>query len=341
MWPGQQQPPGGEQNPQNPYQQQPGQPNPYQQPAYGQQQPGYGYPQPGDGQQPPTVQAWGQPPTVPPQAPQPSGGGSMSTRTVAIVAVAAVVVAAAVTGAIVLTQDDEEPQANDKPPASASSPAAPVSSPPAAPTDNPRAGGQLQPVIPGWKVVFNPNYGVAFDVPQEFAVQPATLSTGYEDASKNDGSPLTVMSAPAFFKEDWCKVDSDKNGKEESYALGTTGVKGANGATDTASAARSNAGTWLYAAYAQKQPKEKIQFTQAQEFTTSSGLKGHFVTATVNGLPKEHKCSTTDGKSVSFAFKNAKGDFATWVLFGPTGVSDEIKPDVYQKIMSSIRLSTG
>ncbi|MCB5183149.1 hypothetical protein [Streptomyces antimicrobicus] len=340
MWPGQQQQPGGEQQPQNPYQQQPGQPNPYQQPAYG-QQPGYGYPQPGEGQQPP-VQPWGQPPTMPMQpAPASGGSSSMSTKTVAIVAASAVVVAAAITGAVVLTGDDGEPEANDKPPVAASSPA-PVSSAPPAPTGaNPRAGGQLQPVIPGWKVVYNPNYGVAFDVPQEFAVQPATLSTGYEDASKNDGSPMVVMSAPAYLKEDWCKVDSDKNGKEESYSLGTTGVKGSNGSTDTASAARDNAGTWLYAAYAQKQPKEKIQFTPAAEFTTSSGLKGHYVTATVTGLPKEHKCSTTDGKSVSFAFKNAKGDFAAWVLFGPTGVSDEMKPDVYQKIMSSIRLSTG
>ncbi|MBW5485686.1 hypothetical protein [Streptomyces bambusae] len=339
MWPGQQQP-GGEQNPQNPYQQ-PGQPNPYQQAPYGQQQPGYGYPQPGTPQQPP-VQPWGQQPTTQPMAQASGGGSSASTKTVAIVAASAVVVAAAVTAALVLGKDDEEPQADNKPEIAASaSPSAPTSATPAAPTDNPRAGGQLQPVIPGWKVVYNPKYGVAFDVPQEFAVQSSGLSIGYSDASKNDGSALIMMSAPAYLKEEWCKVDSDKNGKEDTFALGTTGVKGSQGSKDTAEAARDNAGSWLYAAYAQKQPKEKIKITQPAEYTTSSGLKGHFATATVNGLPKEHKCSTTDGKSVSFSFKNAKGDFANWVLFGPTGVSEEMKPDVYEKIMSSIRLSTG
>lgn len=92
MWPGQQ-PPGGEQNPQdqNPYQQ-PGyqqQPNPYQQPGY-QQQPNPYQQQPG--QQPPGQ--WGAP-TVPLGAPQPpsGNGGGNKTKITAIVATAAVVVA--------------------------------------------------------------------------------------------------------------------------------------------------------------------------------------------------------------------------------------------------------
>ncbi|MFJ3927570.1 hypothetical protein [Streptomyces sp. NPDC090022] len=367
MWPGQQQQPGGEQNPQdahqNPYQQQPGQqPNPYQQPAYGQPQPGYGQPQPGYGQQQPgygypqqqgyeqqpATQPWAQPPMPPqpPHVPQGSGGSgsSASTKTIAIIAASAVVAAAAVTAAFVLTKDDDkgDPQANDKPETGASAPASTppaTSAAPAAPSDNPRAGGQLQPTVPGWKVVFNPNYGVAFDVPPEWAVASSGLSTGYGDDSKSDGSPLIMMSAPAYLKEDWCKVDSDKNGKEESYPLGTTGTKGGQGGTDTASNSRDNAGSWVYAAYSQKQPKEMVKITTPKEFTTASGIKGHTATATVNGLPKTHKCSVTDAKSVSFSFRNAKGDFANWVMFGPTGVAEEIKPEVYEKVMGSIRLS--
>src|SRR5690242_1056872 len=111
MWPGQQ-PPGGEQNPQdqnqNPYQQ-PGyqQPNPYQQPGYQQQgqqpnqqpgqQPGYGYPQQGGqggyGQpnpyQQPTVPQYAVP--GPPGDPQP-GNDKKKTTVIAIVAATAVVV---------------------------------------------------------------------------------------------------------------------------------------------------------------------------------------------------------------------------------------------------------
>ncbi|NED69921.1 hypothetical protein G3I15_54285, partial [Streptomyces sp. SID10244] len=92
MWPGQQ-PPGGEQNPQdnNPYQQ-PGyqQPNPY-------QQPGYQQPNPYAQQQP----QWNAP-TVPGGPNAPKGGDGNRTKLVAIVAATAVVIAAGVTGFLVL-----------------------------------------------------------------------------------------------------------------------------------------------------------------------------------------------------------------------------------------------
>lgn len=340
MWPGQQQSPGGEQNPQdprqNPYQQQPGQPNPYQQPSqqqgFGEQQPGYGYPQAGY-QTPPPVQPWGQQPPPPPQR----GGTRFATRTVAIVAASAVVVTAAATGAFVLTRDDKgSNRADDKPAASS----APVSPPPAAPSSNPRAGGDVQPVIPGWKVVINPKHGTAFDVPPEWKVEGSGLASGFEDASKTDGSPYIMMSAPAFLKENWCAVDSNKDGREETTSLAGTGTKGGQGYKDTAEAARQEAGAWVFAAFAQKQPKENIKISEAKEFTSKSGLKGHMATATVGGVPKENKCSS-DGKSIAFSFKNAKGDFAIWVLYGAAGVPGEVDQATYEKIMSTVRLSTG
>ncbi|WP_411102346.1 hypothetical protein [Streptomyces sp. cmx-4-9] len=347
MWPGQQQPPGGEHNPQdaqqNPYQQQPGQPgqpNPYQQqPGYGEQQPGYGYPQQPGYQQPPTVPGgpdWGRP-----QQPEPArgGGGSpFATRTVAIVAASAVVVTAAATGAFVLTRDDKKVEANDKPAASSSAPVSPTAPAPAGSSANPRAGGDLKPVIPGWKVVVNPGHGTAFDVPPEWKVAGSGVSMGFEDATKGDGSPFVVMSAPAYFKEDWCKVDSDKDGKEESTELAGTGSKGAQGAKDTAEASRNAAASWVVGAYAQKAPKETVKVSDAKEYTTSSGLKGHTATATATGVPKENKCDT-DGKSIAFSFKNAKGDFASWVLYAVAGVPGEVPQETVDKILSSVRLS--
>ncbi|MEU9035026.1 hypothetical protein AB0D45_08945 [Streptomyces sp. NPDC048352] len=344
MWPGQQQP-GGEQNPQganqNPYQQQPGQPNPYQQqpqPGFGEQQPGYGYPQPGY-QTPPPVQPWGQAPQ-PAQPPRQSGGSPFSTRTVAIVAASAVVVTAAATAGFVLTRDDEGGnQAGNKPAASSPAPVAPVA-PPAPSGANPRAGGDIKPVIPGWKVVINPKHGTAFDVPPEWNVLGSGMASGFEDEAKKDGSPFVMFSAPAFLKEDWCKVDSNKDGREETTSLAGTGTKGGQGAKDTADAARNEAGTWVYAAYAQKLPKENVKISEPKEYTSSSGLKGHVATATVSNVPKENKCSS-DGKSIAFSFRNAKGDFASWVLYGAAGVPGEVDQATYEKILSSVRLSGG
>ncbi|MFG2874025.1 hypothetical protein ACGFYU_03310 [Streptomyces sp. NPDC048337] len=335
MWPGQQQQPGGEQNPQdahqNPYQQQPGQPNPYQ------QQPGYGYPQQGY-QTPPPVQPWGQPQQAP--APAPQGGGSpYSTKTVAIVAASAVVVAAAATGAFVLTRDDKKTEANDKPPASSSAPASSAPAP-AGSSPNPRAGGDIKPVIPGWKVVINPKYDTAFDVPPEWNVLGAGMSVGFDDEKKKDGSAFVMMSAPAYLKEDWCKFDSDKDGKEETKSLAGTGTKGGQGAKDTAELSRNAAGSWVYAAYGQPQPIEVAKISESKEYTTLSGLKGHVATATVSGLPKATKCDS-DGKSIAFSFKNAKGDFASWVLYSAAGVPDEVSKETQEKILSSVRLTTS
>ncbi|MGW6981759.1 hypothetical protein ACWGE1_20325 [Streptomyces sp. NPDC054932] len=341
MWPGQQQPPGGEQNPQdaqqNPYQQQPGQPgqpNPYQ------QQPGYGYPQQPGYQQAQGVpgQPWGQPQM--PQQPQPSGGSPYSTKTVAIVAAAAVVVAAAGTGAFVLTRDDKNTEANDKPPAASSS-APPSEAPaPAGSSGNPRAGGAAQPVIPGWKVVVNTKYGVSYDVPPEWNVNDSGVSLFYDDEVKNDGKPLITMTGTATLKEEWCTIDKDQDGRVEKFSVADAGIKGAQGAKDTAQAASDNTFAWAYAGFAQKMPKGTVKVTDPKEYTTASGIKGHMVIATAPGIKKEHKC-TTDGKAIGFAFKNAVGDFASFALISAAGVKEEVGADVYDKVLSSVRLNTA
>ncbi|MEU9237397.1 hypothetical protein [Streptomyces subrutilus] len=338
MWPGQQQPPGGEHNPQdaqqNPYQQQSGQPNPYQ------QQPGYGYPQQQPGyQQPPTVpgQQWG--PPQQPQQPQrqPGGGGSpFQTKTVAIVAASAVVVAAAATGAFVLTRDDKKTdEADAKPSASAPAPAAPA---PVGSSPNPRAEGDTKPTVPGWKVVVNPKHGTVFEVPPEWNVLSSGTAIGFEDEAKKDGSPFVTMSAPAYLKEDWCKVDSNKDGREETTSLAGTGTKGGQGAKDTAELSRNAAGSWAYGGYGQPHPIEVTKISEAKEYTSASGLKGHMATATVSGLAKDSKCDA-DGKSIAFAFKNAKGDFASWILYSAAGVPDEVSKETMEKILSTVRLS--
>lgn len=367
MWPGQQ-PPGGEQNPQdpnsNPYQQ-PGyqQPNPYQQPGY-QQQPGYpqqpeqqpGYPQqqPGYPQQPGQQQPnpYHQQPTRPQYAvpghvggPGGPGGPGPSqdpkrTKTVAIIAASAVVVAAAATGFFVMRDDGGSSKVADDSNASESS--KPKTKESTSPPANPRdSSGTAKPTIAGWKVVTNPNHGTQFDVPADWVVEKPDTFSGFEDAEKGDGSPAITFSAPAFLKSNWCEQDTDKDGTMEDVSLGGTGTKGGKGAEDTATAASNESGSWVWAAYAQEateaQQQAAIKVEKSKPYTTKAGLKGHYSTAASTGLPKKEKCDT-DGKSIAFTFTNAKGDYTTWVVYGARGVDDEIPDETLMKIMSTVRL---
>ncbi|MFF8289167.1 hypothetical protein ACF068_08095 [Streptomyces sp. NPDC016309] len=350
MWPGQQ-PPGGEQNPQdqNPYQQ-PGyqQPNPYQQPgtpppSAPPQQPGYpaqsgqqpGYAQPNPYQQP-TAPMYGVP--GPPVPPQRDADDKRKTTVVAIVAATAVIVAAGVTGFLVLGDDDEKKTTvggDPKPSQTTATSSAPAPSP----SDNPRAGSAAaKPTVPGWKVVYNPKRSTQFDVPADWEVIGAGTSVVFEDQKKKDGSSVEVMSAPAEYKGKWCTEDANKDGRQEETGLAVVGTKGAQGAKDTAEAAYTTAGNWVWAAYAQTEPKGTVKVTKAVPYTTKSGLTGHVATATALNTKKEGKCDT-DGKSIAFSFKNSKGDFVSWVLYGATGVSGELDDATIQKILGTVRLA--
>jgi hypothetical protein len=146
------------------------------------------------------------------------------------------------------------------------------------------------------------------------------------------------MSAPAHYKDKWCLFDSDKDGKAEDYGMASTGTKGGKGAKDSATAAYNEAGNWVWAAYAQTEPKGTVKITKAVPYTTKSKLAGSVSTATALGVKKENKCET-DGKSIAFTFKNGKGDFTTWVLYTNTGVPDEVPDATIQQILSTVRLA--
>lgn len=340
MWPGQQ-PPGGEQNPQdqnNPYQQ-PGyqQPNPYQQPGYQQQQPNpYG-------QQP----QWGTP--TPAGAPQPQppqgggGGGGNRTKITAIVAALAVVVAAGVTGFLVLGGDKDEKAdgGSDKASTSASPSKSTASDPSASASgsdDNPRGGEEEKATIDGWKVVINPKWGTAFDVPAEWQVESPGMIIGFEDAKGKAGDPpLISMSAPAYLEEKWCTSDDDKDGDTEDTALAAAGTKGANGAKSTDEVAINQVAWWVFGGYTQPDKKSITLDKKAKAFTTASGVKGSIAWARSKDNPKTGKCAS-DGKAVTFGFKNSAGDFVAFNLYGATGVDDELPDATIMKILSTVRL---
>ncbi|SDG24535.1 hypothetical protein [Streptomyces griseoaurantiacus] len=341
MWPGQQ-PPGGEQNPQdqnpNPYTQpgyqQPGyqQPNPYAQPGYPQATPNP-YTQPTQPGQP----QWGAPTPPggfsPPDGGGTGGGGGNRTKIVAIVAACAVVVAAAVTGIVVLGGGDKDDSADGKDGKKASTSASPEPGKSAGAENNPRAGGEEKATVEGWKVDVNPKWGVAFDVPADWEVKSPSYIQGFEDEK---GQPYMVMSAPSVLKEEWCTVDEDKDGREESTSLAAAGVKGANGAKDTDEVALNASTNWVYAGYTQ--PDEKsLSHDKPKAYTTASGIEGSYTWARSKNTPTKGKCAT-DGKALSFGFKNSNGDFVSWTLYGATGVDEEVSEDTIMKILSTVRL---
>jgi hypothetical protein len=341
MWPGQQ-PPGGEQNPQHDPQHTP-QNNPYQQPGYQQpnpyQQPGYQQPNPYAQQQP-----WGT--AVPAGTPQPAaggpgpGGGGNRTKLVAIIAAAAVVVAAGVTGFLVLggDKDDKADGAKDggaSPSASASATA--TADPDASSSgseDNPRGTETAKPEIAGWKVVINPKWGVAYDVPPDWEVLSPGMSIGMED---KDGKPLAVMSGAARYKSKWCTSDDDKDGRTEDTSLASSGVKGGRGAKNTDEVAINTVGWWVYGGYTQPDKKSLSYDSKAQPYTTKSGIKGSIAWARSTNTPQKGKCAS-DGKAISFGFKNSAGDFVSWNLYGAKGVKGEVATDTIMKILSTVRL---
>jgi hypothetical protein len=344
MWPGQQ-PPGGEQNPQdqnpNPYQQ-PGyqQPNPYQQPGY--QQPGH--------QQPNPYQQQGQwsAPTAPtgvgPQPPAGNGGGGNGggnqTKVVAIVAATAVVVAAGVTGFLVLGGgDDKADSADAKPSKSASASKKPATDPATGGGEDERGTDNgPKPVVKGWQVVVNPKWGTAFDVPADWEVQTPDTLIGFEDAAKGAGAkPIITMSAPAYYKSKWCSSDDDKDGTKDDTALGAVGTKGANGAKNTDEVAVNQVPWWVFGGYTQPDKKSLSFDKKAKPFTTKTGIKGSIARAQSTNTPQSGKCDS-DGKAITFGFKNSQGDYVAWSLYGAKGVKDEIPEATVMKILNTVRL---
>ncbi|WP_409056381.1 hypothetical protein [Streptomyces sp. SYP-A7185] len=341
MWPGQQ-PPGGEQNPQDQN------PNPYQQPGYQQPNP---YQQPGYQQQPPHSGAFSQPeqpqwaaPTQPPMPPQPGGGqggDGKKTKITAIVAALAVLVAAGVTGFLVLggDKDDEaDGKPNKKSPAKSASP-----KPSPTATDDGGSergtGNGPKPTIKGWQVVVNPKWGTAFDVPADWEVDTPDTFIGFEDEEKGDGSVLIGMSAPAHYKSKWCSSDDDKDGTKDDTALGAVGTKGQNGAKNTKDVARNDSAWWVFGGYTgqKKADKKRIDIGKVKSYTTASGIKGSVATSTTSGVVKEDKCDS-DGKATTFSFKNGDGEYVAWSLYGAKGVKGEIPDATVQKILSTVRL---
>jgi hypothetical protein len=139
-----------------------------------------------------------------------------------------------------------------------------------------------------------------------------------------------------WYESKWCTSDDDKDGRTEDTALATTGVKGAGGAKNTDEVAVNTVGWWVYAAYTQPDKNFTLD-EKARPYTTSSGIKGSIAWARSADTPKRGKCDS-DGKALTFGFKDAASDFVSWNFFGAKGVHGEVPEATVLKILSAVRL---
>lgn len=300
------QPPGGGTHPQH---------NPYQQPGYQQPNPYLAQqPHPHLAQQPPVIAA------------APPSGGGRRTRLVAIVTAATVVVAAGVTGFLVLGGTRDHKVGPD-----------PAPTPTATATmDNPRTGNGPKATVAGWQVVTNPDVGIAFDVPPDWARQTRSWVTYVTDDAVSEDKPLVAMKAPAVYKQKWCTSDHNKDGQTENTALANVGTRGNVDDTSTQDAARTDSADWVYGWYAQPD-HEKVTTDPVTSYTTASGLTGSVATSRSSGVAKKHKCDS-NGTATTFAFKDRDGDVLSWSFVGATGVDGEVPDTTVRAILRTVRL---
>ncbi|MEU6218539.1 hypothetical protein ABZ845_13620 [Streptomyces sp. NPDC047022] len=314
MWPGEQ-PPGGGQSPQQPTDGQ--QPNPY-------QQPGYHQPNPYQQSQPWNTPGWT--PGMP--GPAPAGRGPNRTKIVSLVGAAAVVIATGVTGFVLLGGQgrggvDPGPTKSPLPSPSRS-------------TDNPRQADGKHPMIKGWKVVVNPDAGIAFDVPPQWALKaPSWVDYVTKNGDSSD-NPLIAMQAPAALEEKWCASDENKDGTMEYTPLAEAGSRGNRGANSPEEIAGKDPETWVYGAYTQPD-RSKVKAGPVKSFTSASGLTGSLGSAWSVGVKKSKKCQT-DGKAWTFAFKTPQGDLSSWSFVGVKGASEGVPDATVEEIASTVRL---
>ncbi|MCE7080590.1 hypothetical protein [Streptomyces sp. ST2-7A] len=327
-----------------------------------QQPPQYGAPGPPNPYTQPT-QGWAVAPTVVPGGPgkPPSDRGKL----IAAIAVSVVlVIGVAVAGVVVVRGGGAEPVASPSPtPEPEPEETEPEGGGNTLRPDDPRSGtrGDIEPIVADdWLVQTNTKRSLAFDVPPEWSTnsedtfvyiederegvedeeEPEPEETaGEEDEDEFDfdfpePNILVGMSATAMYGENWCP--------ERWTSRVIAGSKGSLGATGTANAATSEARDWAFSSYDQYQEGD-FEITDPEPFTTTEGLEGHTVTATISGGREdpEDACDWTEGKVVAFSYRDARADLATWILVTDTGHDEEIDDELIETIMGSLRRWDG
>ena len=175
---------------------------------------------------------------------------------------------------------------------------------------------------------------VLFDVPPDWSVDSQGMTIGFSD---KDGNPAVAMSAPAYYKHDFCKSGSS------TFDRAAVGTKGANGATSVRNAAEVQATSWAYWAYQDNGKGSFSKVLDSKAFHNSYGITGWQARATASNVPTPTKCSSPAGEAFTVAWLDPTQSDPTkklvvWVLYADRGVSDQLAQATIDKIKSSIRL---
>ncbi|MGK5639734.1 hypothetical protein ACSNOK_15685 [Streptomyces sp. URMC 126] len=263
---------------------------------------------------------------------EPSSASGNRAKAVAVAAVATVAAGVGVIGSALVGDGDN-----------AAAPAPTSPGPTTSASTGPHVGTAERPVIPGWKVVVNPASGSAFDVPPEWDVKPPGMTYGFTDDRVDAENPanwgrfIVLATGFASLREDWCLPDIDANGRVVGTELAGAGTASAKRAEDTGDAALKGAVAWVYGAYTQPDRKSIVRDRTAKPYTTTSGVKGSIAWARSRNAPRKNACSS-DGKAVTFGFRNSAGDLVAWCLYGATGVRDELPDSTIMKTLGTVRL---
>lgn len=94
---------------------------------------------------------------------------------------------------------------------------------------------------------------------------------------------------------------------------------------------------WVFGGYTQPDKKSLSYDKKATPFTTASGITGSVGWAQSTHTPDKGKCAS-DGKALTFGFKNSAADFVSFNFYGAKGVKDEVAKATIMKILGTVRL---
>ncbi|MEV7642488.1 hypothetical protein AB0O32_21375 [Streptomyces rubiginosohelvolus] len=192
--------------------------------------------------------------------------------------------------------------------------------------------------MPGWKTVVNPQRGIAFDVPVDWAVKSSGWVTYVAENGDPEETPLVGFAAPAILKEKWCRSDDDGNGTQEDTPLASW----APGRARRPRHRRSGPG--------ERPPVRLRQLRPAGE-----GEGRHRDREAVHHEVRPHR-ERGDGhldrcrqdrplrrrrQATAFAFENPAGETLSWTFVGVRGVDDEVPEPTVRKILGTVRLVDG
>lgn len=115
------------------------------------------------------------------------------------------------------------------------------------------------------------------------------------------------------------------------------GTKGASGAKNSDEVAINTPVWWVFGGYTQPDKKSLSYDKKATPFTTTSGITGSVGWAQSTHTPDKGKCAS-DGKALTFGFKNSAADFVSFNFYGAKGVKDEVAKATIMKILGTVRL---